>query len=139
MEPSTSPSVARSTRHHGAASHVQNHPGDPGTLIRGEEERGTRDVFGQTEPSNRVELDELPLLSLGNARTIAIGENRFRRDAVHTNTELTHLGGDVLREDLYARLCRRVRNRAVWMRPTPCGRGNGDDAAGLPLFHRRQH
>src|SRR5262249_36303675 len=136
---STSPSVARSSRHDRAASHVENHPGDPGTLIRGEEERGTRDIFWQTEAPNRVELDELLLLSLRDALTIATGENRFRRDAVHANTDGTPLGGALLREDLYTRLCRGVRNRAVWMRPAPRGRGNGDDAAGPPLLHRRQH
>src|SRR5262245_25749537 len=93
-------SRSQSERHDGATGNVQNHPGDPRTLIRGEEEGCARHVVRYAKAFNRVELDELRLLSVWYARAIAIGEDGLWRDAIHADPERTGLGGDIQREDL---------------------------------------
>jgi hypothetical protein len=47
-------------------------------------------------------VDQLGPLRFRNVLRVALGEDRLRADAVHSNLEWAGLGGYVLREDLEA-------------------------------------
>src|SRR5262249_21383581 len=96
-------------------------------------------VFGRAKAFDGMHLDQGLDLRFRNALLITFGQDGLWRNAVNPNAEGTHLSRDGLREDLYARLCRRVWNRRVGMGPAARGRRNSDDIAGFALFHPRQH
>src|SRR5262245_14922804 len=53
--------ILGSSGHDGATGDIKNHPGNPGTRVGGEKERGARDVFRHSKAPNRMHFDELRL------------------------------------------------------------------------------
>src|SRR6266702_1989796 len=95
---------------YGAAGDVDDHAGDPGGLVGGEERGGRRDVLRCAEPFEGVRLGERRLQLGRDLVLVALGEDRLRGDAVGPDPERARLGGDVLCQQRDARLGRRVGN-----------------------------
>ncbi len=82
--------------------------------------------------------DERSCTSFGIIGEVALGQDRLGRDAVRSNSGGTGLRGDILRQQLEARLRRGIRDRAAWVRATSGGRRHRDDVAATALLHARQ-
>src|SRR5262249_52314023 len=54
-------------RHHRPASDVERYPGDPRRGIRGQEQGGVSDVFGNAQPAERIRIGHLALPVRGMA------------------------------------------------------------------------
>ena len=63
-----------------------------------------------------MEFLQRGLLRFGDSLTVAVCENSLGRNAVHTDTVRTGLGGDDLRENLYSRFGSGIWDRSLRMR-----------------------
>src|SRR6516164_11238104 len=117
---------------------VQDNTGDPRCIIRCEIERRVGDVFWCSETLDRMQVDEILLLSRGYAPFVLLGEDCFRSNAVRTDSVRTYLAGEVLRQNFYPGLGGCIRDRRHRIRPARGGRRNRNDVAGSALLHARQ-
>lgn len=79
-------------------SHIQDNAGDPRRFIGGEIESRARDILRRAEAPDRMIGGQRLLLRLWDPLRIALGEDRFGRDAVGSDADRTHLSGAVLLE-----------------------------------------
>src|SRR5262245_66263746 len=85
-----------------------------------------------------MQVDEILLLNRGYAPFVLLGEDRFRSNAVRTDSVRTYLAGEVLRQNFYPGLGGGIGDRRHGIRPARGGRRNRNDAAGSALLHARQ-
>src|SRR5262245_65853001 len=83
-------------------------------------------------------LDEIVLLSAGDARSVSLGQNRLGSNAVRTDAVRTDLRGEILGKNFDAGLGGGIGDRGHGIRPARGSRRDRDDVAASARLHARQ-
>src|SRR6267154_3673734 len=101
------------SHHHRATRHIENDSADPPCILRCEKESGARDVLRFAETLYRMHIEQGLLLRIWYTRVISLGKNRFRRDAIYSDSVRAGLSRQDLCEDLDAGLRCGIRNGSL--------------------------